>query len=282
MARSFDNLMKHFAAILFFVTLGILPGIAAEKDSPEPMMKRFIKAMYTEDKVTFNQCIVPYPGSAAFLTAMKVPDERKAEMEKGVANVTFHANEPFMCNGRPVKPDPAKGYPNGTKATYTADMGGGGMVLNCLKRTNEWRIDIRWSVESAAMQEKELAETTPEVIAKKFIYCQIAKDKEHLQELVAPKTELKPFLTHKGLPEGDMDQIISLIQEMVIVRPYPDESFVMPSGEIKKGPAISPDALFLLGMLGPCEVAIELKKIGGVWKVVPQDYFTALHKKNAL
>ena len=277
---------------LLLITCLVAPLLvaAAEIDSPETVVRKFIKAMYEGDKATFTNLTIPCAGADKFLDSVKLSDERKKKFESAFAQLQLQRTEPYMLNGREAKPLPQTGYPNGTKAAFmtgskvggriVAASGFGAMTFSCVKMSNEWKLDMRWAVEAA--KNKGYEETDPEIISKKAVWFQIAKDKTNLAKLTIPTANLQPLLQHASLPDGDMDQILSLCQEMVLVRAYPGETLVMPSGELKKVLAASSDTVFLIGMLGPVEIPVEVRKIGGQWKVVPQNFFDFLRKKNAL
>lgn len=263
---------------------------AAEIDSPETVVRNLIKAMYEGDKPTFTKLTIPCEGTDKFLASVKLSGERKKEFESAFAQLQLQLTEPYTLKGREVKPLPQTGYPNETKATFMtgSKVGGrivaarsfGSMTFRCVKMSNEWKLDMRWAVEAA--KDKRHEETDPEIISQKAIYFQIAKDKPNLAKLTVPTAKLQPLLQHASLPGGDMDQILSLCQEMVLIRAYPGETLVMPSGELKKAPALSSDTVLLIGMLGPVEIPVEVRKVSGQWKVVPENYFDFLRKKNAL
>jgi hypothetical protein len=276
---------------LMFAFLSVpIAGFGGETDSPEPVLRQFLKALYTGDKVTFSNTTLAYGGTDEFLSSIKVPENRKKDLERDLANVQFERSQPFTLNGLPVKREPTNGYPNGTKVIYVtgsrhggrlvADSGFGTISLTCVKHANQWKLDMRWAVESA--KKKIFKTTDPEIIAEKAIFYQIANDKTNLAKVVTPDFDVKSLLKHPSLPDGDMDQIFALCQEMVFVLPFSEETFELPSGKIMKQSEKTPDNLILLGMMGPCEIAVELKKIHGEWKVIPQDYFGFLHKQNAL
>jgi hypothetical protein len=278
-------------AFLLFTCLAVpLLVAAAEVDSPETVLRTFIKAMYEGDKATFTKLTIPCAGADAFLASVKMPEKRKKEFESAFGQLQFQRTEPYMLNGREVKPLAQTGYPNGTKAMFVtgskvgkrivAAPGFGTMTFNCIKMTNDWKLDMRWAIEAA--KRKRYEENGPEIISQKAIYFQIAKDKTNLAKVTIPTANLQPLLQHARLPNGDMDQILSLCQEMVLVRAYPGETLVMPSGELKMAVATSSGTVFLIGMLGPVEIPVEVRKVSGQWKVAPQNYFDWLHKKNAL
>jgi len=129
---------------------------------------------------------------------------------------------------------------------------------------------------------KELQTNSPENSVKWFLYSQLTQQKEGIEKYSVPGMSLKGIEDLKPPAQGDWDVIEGLVEVMGLVKPEPDEIFLLPNGNEKKIDKSKTDELFLVGILGAEEVTFELKRIGEEWKVVPYDYLTPLHKKNAL
>jgi hypothetical protein len=75
--------------------------------------------------------------------------------------------------------------------------------------------------------------------------------------------------------------VSELCGEMGIAHARPGEAFMLPSGEIVRA-GEDPDALILVGMMGPFEIPFVMKRVGSEWKVFPQKYFEMLRAAGAL
>lgn len=98
-----------------------------------------------------------------------------------------------------------------------------------------------------------------------FLYASSANDAAEYQRLI--------------IPEQGSASLLGI--EMPVVRARPGEAFTMPNGEIVRADAQA-DTLVVVGMYGMVELAFQLKRIDGQWKVVPQRYFELLRATGAI
>jgi len=243
-------------------------------------------AIYSNDVAAYQKCIVPEPHSNDLLSTNKRLDAGELKkLRAEVDEMQLRQVSPFTIDGQEVRPK----YPIGTKATYMSQFRGYLVVIPVVNTESGWKADIRfWLAEKRQAEEERRSEeqaggppNKPEIIAKGFLYCILAKKPEELGDISASPIHAEDYTSANDLPGGDLDQILSLCIEMPVVRARPGEAFRMPSGRIVRA-GRQTDTLILVGMLGVAEVAFELKLINGKWKVVPERYFEMLRSTGAI
>jgi hypothetical protein len=263
-------------------------SVRGHSQNPEidTAIRTLIYAIYSRDVASFQKCIVPEARSNDLIETVKrlSPVELK-KLRAEVDAMEFRQLSPFTNDGQEVRPR----YPLGTKTTYMSQFRGTLLVIPVVYTQSGWKVDVRFWLEARreaeeASQSGDQADRPPdkpELIAKGFLFCILARRTEDLGELSASPINAEEYTAANDLPGGDLDQVLSLCIEMPVVRARTGEAFKMPSGRIVRADR-KPDTLVLVGMMGMVEVAFELKLIGGKWKVVPERYFEMLRRIGAI
>jgi hypothetical protein len=261
------------------------PVQSKKEDSSRPAIERVIRAVLfaivSGDSAEYQKQILPEPGSDELIVAKQLSPLQLADLRRDVDEIRLRQASPFMTDGKEAGAAPGVGYPVGTRVIYTSAFRGSAFAIPVVYTESGWKADMRYSLAMKKEVEGGLKETDPEAVAKAFLYYILARQPERLDKLSASKINAEEYTAANNLPGGDLDQILSLCIEMPIVRARAGESFRMPSGEIVRA-GNQPDALILIGLLGPVEVTFQVRKLGGEWKVVPQRYFEMLRRAGAI
>lgn len=245
----------------------------------ERAIKAFLFAVYACDSAEYQKWIVPEPGSNELIGAQRLTAEQLENLRRDLDQIQLRQVSPFMADGTELGSAPA--YPVGTKTTFMTGFRGSAIAIPMVYVGTGWKADVRFWLAMKRQAEGEVKQSDPEAVAKAFLYYLLAKQPEKLTRLSASKIIPEEYTAANNLPGGDLDQILSLCIEMPIVRARAGESFRMPSGEIVKA-GNSAEALVLVGLLGPVEVAFQVRQVAGEWKVVPQKYFEMLRRAGAI
>jgi hypothetical protein len=256
------------------------PAKATEPNDPKRAVRSFLFALYSNDVAAYQKTIIPEPGSNDLLNKDPMTPEQLKELRHDAETVELRQSTPFVADGKDFTSGNAD-YPVGTRTTYTTGFRGSLLAIPVVYTESGWKADVRFWVAAKKQALVEPKKSDPEIRAKAFLYFILAKRPEHLSELSASNINAQEYTAANDLPGGDLDQVLSLCLEMPVVRARTGEVYRLPSGEIVRADA-SADTLIMVGMMGPIEIAFQMKRIDGEWKVVPQHYFEMLRRVGAI
>jgi len=261
--------------------------VQAGKDSShqpdiERAIRGFLIALYSGDAAEYQKWILPEPGSNDLLSSRQPTETELLDLRKEAESTRLQQVAPFVFEGSELTIISGNRHPIGTKTTFMTGFRGTVVAIPMINTETGWKVDVRfWVAMKKQADGATFKQTDPEVVAKAFLYYLLARQPQKLKQLSAIEINAEEYTKANNLPGGDLDQILSLCIEMPVVRAREGESFKMPSGEIVKA-AKDTDTIVLIGMLGTCEVAFQVKKVGDQWKVIPQKYFEMLRRAGAI
>ncbi len=249
------------------------------ENSPEPVLRDFLSALYTNDRPAYLKTVYDPVGAESLLGPQQPSPEQVEALKQEAAGAQLRQSTAFTFEGKPM---PSAPYPTGTKATYMTAFHGANLAIPVILAADGWRVDVRFWLEMRRMQKEEnVTEADPRIIAKKFVCYELANKLDKVNSVSLTPVTGDEVGVPNGLPGGDLDQVLSLCIEMPVVRARNGESFASPSGQRVTQGARAGDEVYV-ALMGPVELPIVLRRQGAGWKVVPENYFRLLRTASAL
>ena len=245
----------------------------APTDTPEPVIRALVRAMYANDAPGFRKLTLPDSRIHLLTTGGSVNESGLRELDEDSAGLQIILKRSFEHKGIAVTPDAQGKYPVGTTAVYVVAHHRSPMVVIARQEAEGWKVDPRWWL---AMVELTSADPpkpgTAEHSARALLAALISMNRTDALKYSTAGSSLEMLFLgapSQREPSGHLD---ALAAEMPIVELAPGEFRRLPSGGIAKGTA-QPDAKLLVGLLGSVEIPFLVQKIRGEWRVEPQPYF---------
>src|SRR4030095_15398824 len=129
------------ATPLRLVGVAILASaVSAQTDSPEAVIRSFVRAMYSNDLAAYEALTVPVSGRDRLAKGGAVNVEAKEELEQNPEAVQLRVTRPYQFRGREARPDANGEYPIGTTVRFSVAYRYP-MVVSLVRTLEGWRID---------------------------------------------------------------------------------------------------------------------------------------------
>jgi hypothetical protein len=258
----------------------LAPSASAEKssDTPEPVIRLFVRAMYSNDVAGFKRLTIPNPRIGLLTTGGRVNQDGLRELDEDPGGLQIIMKRRFEYRGMAAKPDAAGKYPTGTTAVYVVAHHRSPIVMVVQKKSDGWKVDPRWWIEMVDLgSDRGPAPGTAAYSARALIAGLISMDRNEALRYAMPGANIEMLFdgapSHRE-PSGHLD---ALAMEMPIVELSPGEFTVLPMGTIIEGSA-KPDRKVLVGLMGSVEIPFLVRLVGKEWKVEPQPYFALINQ----
>lgn len=266
------------AAAAAAVVFSVSAAAQQDPDGPEPVIRSFVRAMYSADSVTFKRLTLPNPRIGVLTTGGKVNQEALRELNEDPGGLQIIMKRSFEYRGLAAKPDASGRYPAGTTAVYLVAHHRSPLVMVMHKQIDGWRVDPRWWIGMMELASNVVPDPgTAAYSARSLLAALIAMDREEVLRYVVPGAESEILFAgapSQREPSGHLD---ALAMEMPLVELMPGEFRTLPTGRIIEGSA-APNVRILVGLFGPVEIPFVVKLIGAGWKVEPQPYFVLINR----
>ncbi|HEX9493911.1 MAG TPA: hypothetical protein VGA33_11660 [Thermoanaerobaculia bacterium] len=123
--------------------MAFLPAVASEEGS-EDVARRFMRAVYSHDKTSFESAIVSDPRADRPLGEKPLSFAEANEIFRETAAMEFKTVQPFTLRGSPATPGSDGQYPIGTMVRYMTGYRGTSLVVTVVRAAAGWRVDVRW------------------------------------------------------------------------------------------------------------------------------------------
>jgi hypothetical protein len=261
--------------------LALAPALmsASASDSPEPVIRSFMMAMYAADKAAVQKLTLTDPRREEFLAGIKPDAAGSRELQEDPDRLQLRQSRPFQHRGLDItaeSPDAKGGYPAGTTALYIVAYRGGPIPVSVVKQADGWKIDLRWWVRM-----KDLAtigppkEGTPDHAARAFTAALIRLDRKAVTRLAHPDANMEILFAGAPTQREPSGHLDALVGEMPIVEIGPGEFSQLPSGRSIEG-VQREDMKVLVGLFGPVEIPFILRRVKAEWRVAAEPYFLLL------
>jgi len=258
--------------------LAFFPAVAAD-EGPEDVARRFMQAVYSHDKASFDSAIVPNPRADRLLGKKHLSFAEANEIFRETAAMEFKNVQPFTFRGSPAAAGNDGQYPIGTRVRYMTGYRGTPLVVTVVRAAAGWRVDVRWWLAMIDQgPEPQPKPGTPDFAIKALITALVTDDREHAKDFITPGGDAALLFAEAPAEPDHSDQVVLLALEMPLVEIPPNEFYALPSGRIVEGFRDSTREKLLVGLYGPLEMPFIVRRIGGKWRVVPEPYFKILNR----
>jgi len=238
--------------------LAFLPAVAAE-EGPEDVARRFMRAVYSHDKTSFESAIVPNPRADRLLGKKNLSFAEANQIFRETAAMEFKTVQPFTFRGL-ASPSPGPlGHP------LPAVAGRGALAPDPSPREAGRRCRVA-------------ADEGPDFAIKALITALVIRDREHAKDFITPGGDAALLFAEAPAEPDHSDQVVLLALEMPLVEIPPNEFYALPSGRIVEGFRDSTKEKLLVGLYGPLEMPFIVRRVGEKWRVVPEPYFKILNR----
>jgi hypothetical protein len=260
--------------------LGIAASAGAQKssDSPEPAIRRFVRAMYSNDAAAFKRLTLPNPRIALLTTGGKVNQDGLRELDEDPGGLQIIMKRRFEHRGVAAKLDATGKYPVGTTAVYVVAHHRSPIVMVVRKQNDGWKVDPRWWIGMVDLSSDRAPRPgTAGYAARALLASLISMNRNEVRRYAVPDANLDILFDGAPSQREPSGQIDALAMEMPIVELSPGEFRVLPMGNVAEGSA-KPDVKVLVGLLGSVEIPFVVRLIGKEWRVEPQPYFALINQ----
>jgi len=255
--------------VAIVLVLALLPAQAVS-DSPEPVIRALVRAIYAADAAGYNAVTVPDPRRARLISGGQANESKLRNLQEDPQSLQIRKSRPYLDLGREAVPDDKGRYAIGTTALFTVAHGGSPMVVALVKQADGWKVDLRWWLAMLELQTAEPKRGTPEYAIRGLTAALAAMDRKAAATFATPgSTSLDVlFQGAQREPSGMFD---ALAMEMPLVELKPGE-FYPTRGRILEGSS-QPDVKVFLGQFGVVEIPFVVRRVNNDWRVEPQPYY---------
>jgi hypothetical protein len=273
------TMIPHITLLLtLFIPLAAFAAPAASR-GPETTVREYLRAVYSGDRAAFDRLIVPHPEAHLLIAGERPSAKERKEVAREAASLRLRQLQEFRLRGATVAADRSGDYPVGTMTRYLASFRGNTMVVTIVRRSDGWKIDLRWWLAMYHdMQAGTLAPDTPEYAIRSLLLSMLADERDTARKFVTPDADMSLLFQSAPSQPEPSDVLPSLAVEMPLVTVESGEFYPLPSGEIVEGRNASEETRLLVGLFGMVEIPFVVRRTGAEWRVVPQPYFFYLNR----
>ena len=271
--------ITSFAAVLLLTFTLELPASSMTSDDPEAVARAFLRAAYSHDAAQFSNLVFPRAAANVLLSTEPVAKERLAEIETGIASLSFKKRQPFRHLGKTIEPGPDGAYPDGTTTRYETAFEGNLSVISLTKKDGRWLVDVRWWLklrEMSLRDEKEKPDDK-ELLIKRFLLTLLRLNRGAVSGFLVLGADLD--IVFEGAPRvpEPSDVLPSLAIEMPLIEAELEEVYPLLSGKLVKKSA-SGDETVMVGLFGPFEMVFLLRRVKNEWRIAPEPYYRIINR----
>ena len=248
--------------------LALLPA-QAPTDSPEPVIRALVKAMYAADVAAYNAVTVPDPRRSQLTSGGRVNESKLRQLETDPELLQIRKSRPYLNHGREAVPDSKGRYAIGTTGLFTVAHGGSPMAVAVVKQADGWKVDVRWWLAMLDLQSSQPKRGTPDYAIRGLTAALAAMDRAAAAKFATPGASMD--LLFQGAHREPSGMFDALAMEMPLVELQPGE-FYPTRDRILEGSS-QPDVKVFLGQFGVVEIPYVVRRINNEWRVEPQPYY---------
>lgn len=268
--RVFGILIAVLAALLT-----TRPLQAQEPDSPVPVIRALMLAIYGNDVAAYERLTLPDPQRARLTAGARRNDAAWRELQDDPEGLQLRQLRPFLLGGKEVSAGRGDRYPDGTTAMYMVAHRGGPMLMRLQRQPDGWRADVRWWAAQLLQQSGTPARNSPEFAVRALLTAMFRLDRRGAAQWLSDPRGLEMLFADAPTQREPSGVYEATVREMPLVQIGPGEFYDLPTGARVEG-ADAPDRRLLVGWFGPTEVPFVVRKINGQWRVSAEPYFAML------
>jgi hypothetical protein len=270
--------LTRLTAVATALVIASTAGAQKSPDSPEPVIRSFVRAMYSNDAVGFKRLTVPNARIGVLTTGGRVNEDALRELNEDPGGLQIIMKRPFEYRGVRVKPDAAGKYAVGTTAVYVIAHHRSPIVMVLQKQGDGWKVDPRWWIEMVDLaSERGPSPGTAAYSARALLSALISMDRKEVLRYAAAPADIEILFDGAPSQREPSGQLDALAMEMPIVELSRGEFRAMPMGQVVEGSATS-SVKVLVGLFGSVEIPFVVRLIGKESKVAPEPYFALINQ----
>jgi hypothetical protein len=247
-------------------------------ESPVSVVRRLVTAIYANDVAAYNAVTIEHPLRARLTAEGRVNASGLRRLKEDPEGLQIQPKRPMLSKGTPVVPDANGDVPVGTTALYVVAHGGAPTVMPLVRRADGWKVDIRWWIAMTDLASGRAgAPNGPEQAIRALVRSMIRLDRQRASTLITDPANLNALFARaprQREPSGVLD---AAADEMPLVEIGPGEIYPAPSRRMVEGGSTD-DRKAFVALFGPVEMPFVVRRVGGVWKVEAEPYFTLMNQ----
>jgi hypothetical protein len=254
------------------------PRAEAEPDSPEPVLRALVTAMYAGDVAAYERLTLPHPLRSRLTAGAQPNEDRLRDLREDPEGLQIEQQRGFTWQGQEASIGRDGRYPDGTSAIYTLAHRGGPMIVGVTRRADGWKVDLRWWLAAMAQAQGGAPDrNSADFAVRSLLAAMLRLDRQVAAGLIADRRSLELLFAgapSQREPSGVLD---AMVGEMPLVEIAAGEFYPTPTGQVIEGGS-SADRKVLVGWFGPIEMPFVVRRIDGRWKIVGEPYFAMMNQ----
>ena len=241
--------------------------------TPEGVIRLFVRSMYANDVATYERLSIPDPRRSLLIRGGSVNQTAVDEIDQDPSSIQIKVKRDFQFQGKAASQGASGDYAVGTTVLYMVAHRGGPMVVTLARRSDGWKVDLRWWLAMVEMTSAKGPRTNgADSAVRSLLASMLAMDRKQAQRFIMPGGSMDLLFagaSSQREPSGHLD---ALVAEMPLVAVGPGEFYEMPSRRIVEG-LQRDDLKVLVGQFGVVEMPFIVHRVGNEWKVEVEPYF---------
>ena len=272
-------LLRRGARLALLCLLFAVPSPAqSERDSPEPVIRALVTAIYANDVAAYERVTLPHPQRSRLTAGGRPNPDRLQRLRDDPGSLQIKQMRPFAFQGKETAIGSDGRYPAGTTVSYMVAHGGQPMLVGLVRRPEGWKVELRWWVAMMEMAAGvEPGRDSPQTAIRTLLAAALRLDRARAGGLLTDARGVD--LLFAGAPsQRDPSGVLdATVEEMPLVEAGPGEFYEMPTGRIVEG-GTAADRKVIVGWFGPIEMPFVVRRVGTDWRVEPEPYLAFMNQ----
>ncbi len=249
----------------------------ASSDTPEPVIRSLVMAMYGNDVAAYEKLTVPHPLRARLTAGGRVNESALQELKDYPGGLQIKEKRPLLYRGEPATPGADGNYPVGTTGLYRVSHRNS-MVVKLVRTADGWKVDLRWWIAMTDMASgKAPARGSPELAIRSMLHAMLRLDRGTAAKYLTDPRDIDILFIDAPRQREPSGVLEASVEEMPLVEIGPGEFYPMAIGPVVEG-VTDPNRKVLVGLFGPIEMPFVVRRVSGEWRVEAQPYFDLMNQ----
>jgi hypothetical protein len=246
-------------------------------DTPEPVIRSLVMAIYANDIGAYEKLTVPHPLRARLTVGGRVNESALKELKDYPGGLQIKERRPLLYKGQAAMPGTDGNYPVGTTGFYMVSHHSP-MVVKLVRAADGWKVDLRWWIAMTDIASgKAPGRGSPELAIRSMLHAMLRLDRGQAARYLTDPRNIDILFTdapRQREPSGVLD---AAVEEMPLVEVGPGEFYPMAMGPVVEG-VTDPNRKVIVGLFGPIEMPFVVRRVSGEWRVEAQPYFDLMNQ----